>query len=53
MAVASLTLGFTKFFFSGIFIKGLHEYIYYYNNRRIKSKLKIAPVEYRNQLSVA
>jgi len=35
------------------FIKGLHEYIYYYNNRRIKSKLKMAPVEYRNQLSVA
>ncbi|CAH2213675.1 IS3 family transposase [Tepidibacter aestuarii] len=35
------------------FSKGLHEYIYYYNNRRIKSKLKMAPAEYRNQLSVA
>lgn len=33
--------------------EGLHEYIYYYNNRRIKSKLKMAPVEYRNRLSVA
>ncbi|WP_408606817.1 hypothetical protein [Maledivibacter halophilus] len=27
--------------------------MYYYTNRKIKSKLKMAPVEYRNQLSVA
>jgi putative transposase len=32
------------------FIKELHEYIYYYNNHRIKSKLKgLSPVEYRTQ----
>ena len=30
------------------FIKELHEYIYYYNNKRIKAKLeKMSPVEYR------
>lgn len=33
------------------FIEELHEYIYYYNNNRIKAKLKgLSPVEYRNQV---
>jgi len=32
------------------FINELHEYIYYYNNHRIKAKLKgLSPVDYRNQ----
>jgi len=32
------------------FIKELHDYIYYYNNIRIKAKLKgLSPVEYRTQ----
>lgn len=32
------------------FINELHEYIYYYNNHRIKAKLKgLSPVNYRNQ----
>lgn len=37
------------------FVKELHEYIYYYNNYRIKAKLKgLTPVQYRNQsLNVA
>ena len=37
------------------FVKELHDYIYYWNNDRIKEKLKgLSPVEYRNQsLSVA
>lgn len=34
------------------FIKELHEYIYYYNNKRIKAKLKgLSPVQYRIQSS--
>ena len=36
------------------FEKKLHEYIYYYNNKRIKLKLKgMSPVEYRTHSSVA
>jgi transposase InsO family protein len=32
------------------FVDELHEYIYYYNNHRIKAKLKgLSPVSYRNQ----
>ncbi|MCL2078887.1 MAG: IS3 family transposase, partial [Oscillospiraceae bacterium] len=32
------------------FIRELHEYISYYNNQRIKAKLKgLSPVEYRTQ----
>ena len=32
------------------FIKELHKYIYYYNNDRIKEKLKgLSPVKYRTQ----
>jgi len=32
------------------FIKELHDYIYYYNNHRIKAKLKgLSPAEYRTQ----
>ena len=32
------------------FIEELHDYIYYYNNFRIKAKLKgLSPVQYRNQ----
>lgn len=32
------------------FINELHDYIYYYNNHRIKAKLKgLSPVEYRTQ----
>lgn len=31
-------------------IEAIHEYIYYYNNTRIKSKLKgLSPIEYRTQ----
>ena len=31
-------------------IKAIDEYIYYYNNERIKARLKgLTPVEYRNQ----
>lgn len=33
------------------FIIGLKEYIYYYNNKRIVSKLKMPPVQYREQCS--
>ncbi len=29
------------------FIEKLNEYIYYYNNDRISSKLKMSPVQYR------
>ena len=36
------------------FKKKLHEYIYYYNNKRIKLKLKgMSPVEYRTHSSIA
>ena len=36
------------------FEKKLHEYIYYYNNKRIKLKLKgMSPVEYRTHSSIA
>jgi transposase InsO family protein len=36
------------------FINELHDYIYYYNNHRIKAKLKgLSPVEYRTQSFVA
>jgi len=32
------------------FIEKLEEYIYYYNNERIKEKLKgLSPIQYRNQ----
>lgn len=32
------------------FIEKLHEYIYYYNNYRIKAKLNgLSPIQYRNQ----
>lgn len=32
------------------FIEKLEEYIYYYNNKRIKVKLKgLSPIQYRNQ----
>lgn len=32
------------------FMKELYEYIYYYNNYRIKAKLKgLSPIEYRTQ----
>lgn len=31
------------------FIQKLHEYIYYYNNKRISLKLKMSPVQYRTQ----
>jgi transposase InsO family protein len=31
------------------FINELHDYIYYYNNYRVKLKLKLSPVEYRLQ----
>ena len=30
--------------------EAIHDYIYYYNNKRIKSKLKgLSPIEYRTQ----
>lgn len=36
------------------FIKELHDYIYYYNNIRMKTKLKdLSPVEYRSQVQQA
>ena len=35
------------------FVKELHEYIYYYNNHRIKQKLKMSPVKYRTHSLVA
>jgi len=36
------------------FIEELHEYIHYYNNYRIKAKLKgLSPVSYRTQSSQA
>ena len=36
------------------FVQELEEYIYYYNNKRIKSKLKgLSPVQYRLQSSIA
>ena len=37
----------------GHFIKELEDYIYYYNNERIKTRLRMSPVEYRthNQLA--
>jgi len=35
------------------FVAELHDYLYYYNNHRIKAKLKgLSPVEYRNQSSL-
>ena len=34
------------------FIKALEEYIYYYNNERIISKLKMSPVKYRTQSQI-
>ena len=31
-------------------IKAIDEYVYYYNNERIKARLKgLTPIEYRNQ----
>jgi len=40
-----------KFHSIEYFIGELHKYIYYYNNRRIKAKLKgLSPVDYRNQI---
>jgi putative transposase len=36
------------------FIEELHDYIYYYNNIRMKAKLKdLSPVEYRSQAQQA
>ncbi len=35
------------------FISKLNSYIYYYNNKRIKTKLKMSPVEYRTRNSIA
>ncbi len=35
------------------FISKLHSYIYYYNNERIKTKLKMSPVEYRTRNLIA
>jgi len=35
------------------FIVGIKEYISYYNNERIVSKLKMAPIQYRNQLLIS
>ena len=35
-------------------IKEIHEFIYYYNHKRIKLKLKgLSPVDYRNQALIA
>ncbi len=35
-------------------IKEIKEYIYYYNHKRIKLKLKgLSPVDYRNQALIA
>ncbi|MBP3921544.1 MAG: IS3 family transposase, partial [Ruminiclostridium sp.] len=34
------------------FIEELNEYIYYYNNERISSKLKMSPVQYRTHFHV-
>jgi len=35
------------------FIQELEDYIYYYNNRRFKSRLKMSPVKFRNLFSSA
>ena len=34
------------------FIDELNEYIYYYNNERISSKLKMSPVQYRTHFHI-
>ncbi len=34
------------------FIHELNEYIYYYNNERISSKLKMSPVQYRTHFHI-
>lgn len=36
-----------KFESVNVFIDKLNEYIYYYNNERISSKLKMSPVQFR------
>jgi len=41
-----------KFESVNAFIKALEEYIYYYNNERIISKLKMSPVKYRTQYQI-
>ena len=41
-----------KFESVNAFIKELNEYIYYYNNERISSKLKMSPVQYRTHFHV-
>ena len=41
-----------KFESVNAFIKALEEYIYYYNNERIISKLKMSPVKYRTQSQI-
>ncbi len=41
-----------KFESVNAFIKELEEYIYYYNNERIISKLKMSPVKYRTQSQI-
>ena len=35
------------------FLSELHEYISYYNNERIKTKLKMSPVDYRTHFELA
>jgi transposase InsO family protein len=37
----------------GHFIDELHKYILYYNNDRIKTKLKMSPVQYRTHFNIA
>ena len=41
-----------KFESVNAFIEELNEYIYYYNNERISSKLKMSPVQYRTHFHV-
>lgn len=41
-----------KFDSVNAFIEELNEYIYYYNNERISSKLKMSPVQYRTHFHI-
>jgi len=47
-----VTLGFLDRFTSlGELVAGIHEAVYYYNNRRIHSALKMSPVQYKEVLT--
>lgn len=48
-----VTLGYlSRFDDLGQLVEGIHEAVYYYNNKRIHSALKMSPIAYKQKLTI-